>query len=111
MAVLRPCLGPLPGRACPDGSLTDRGRCPTCAAEHERLRGSRQARGYGADHERARRLLWARLPDLCGYGCGTWLEPAADWVAAHLVDGDPSAGWIAACRRCNERAKARGVSG
>ena len=31
--------------------------------------------------------------------------PEGDWVAAHVVDGDPSAGWLPSCRSCNERAK------
>ena len=33
---------------------------------------------------------------------------ASDLVAAHVVDGDPTAGWQASCRSCNERAKGRG---
>jgi hypothetical protein len=34
--------------------------------------------------------------------------PESRWVAAHVVDGDPSAGWVAAHAVCNERAKGRG---
>jgi hypothetical protein len=35
------------------------------------------------------------------------LTPEDDWVAAHRVDGDPSAGYMVSCRRDNERAKVR----
>jgi len=82
-------------------------RCPAC----ERRRPSRQARGYGAGHGRARAVLATTLPTPCAYGCGTVLRSAAEMVAAHVVDGDPTAGWVAACRFCNERAKRRGWGG
>ena len=41
----------------------------------------------------------------CACGCGAVLDAGSDWVAAHLVDGDPSAGWAAMCRSGNERMK------
>ena len=44
-------------------------------------------------------------PMACGYGCGAMFWPDGDWVAAHVVDGDPDAGWLVSCRSCNERAK------
>jgi hypothetical protein len=69
---------------------------------------SRQARGYGAAHERARASLAAMLPAPCACGCGAVLDVGSDWVAAHLVDGNPSAGWAAMCRSGNERMKRRG---
>lgn len=95
---LRPCLD------C--GQLTRSGsRCPAHARARDRARGSSGARGYGPDHQAARRALEQTLPAPCGYGCGQVLEPGSSWVAAHLVDGDPSAGWIASCRSCNELAK------
>jgi hypothetical protein len=65
-------------------------------------------RGYGSAHQGARRTLRDMLPGPCGYGCGTWLMPDGDWIAAHVVDGDPTAGWVASCRTCNERAKGSG---
>ena len=80
-------------------------RCVVC----ERRRPSRQARGYDAVHERARAVLATTLPTACAYGCGTVLRSAAEMVAAHVVDGDPTAGWVAACRSCNEHAKRREV--
>ena len=98
---MRPCIE----WACPN--LTERTRCSTHERERERRRGTPAARGYGRPHQAARRQLRDSLPDFCGYGCGTLLMPDGDWVAAHVVDGDASAGYIASCRTCNERAKRR----
>ena len=56
----------------------------------------------------SRALLLTLLPIPCAYGCGAVIVAASDLVAAHVVDGDPSAGWQASCRSCNERAKRRG---
>ena len=85
---------------CPEFAV-DRGRC-------ERHRRSTTGRGYGQEHQAARRALEATLPRFCAYGCGTWLTVGGRWVAAHVVDGDPSAGWVVACGPCNERAKRTG---
>ena len=71
-------------------------------------RGTRQQRGYGAVHVQARAMLRGTLPGPCGYGCGAWLEPDGTWVAAHVVDGDPSRGYIASCVSCNQRARRTG---
>lgn len=96
----RPCLEcgtPTEGTRCPTHRKAwDRGRRPTATR-----------RGYDRDHRAARAALRDGLPGLCGYGCGTLLFPDGDWVAAHRVDGQPEFGWLASCRRCNERAKAR----
>src|SRR6185369_12221439 len=93
------------GRVCSEPGCPefaeDRGRCRL----HRRTTGQR---GYGAEHQDARRSLEATLPRFCAYGCGTWLTAASSWVAAHVVDGDPSAGWAVACGPCNERAKRTG---
>ena len=89
-----------PGRAVPGG----RGRC-------ERCRRTTRERGYGVPHERARETLLATLPAPCGYGCGRLLLPDGDWAAAHRVDGNPAAGYLASCRTCNERAKGTGRGG
>jgi len=91
MKAMRPCLD------C--GRLSYRTRCPA----HPLIKTAQ--RGYGGDHQRARAGLQTMLPAPCAYGCGAWLTPSGDWVAAHVVDGDPSAGWVASCRSCNERAK------
>jgi hypothetical protein len=68
-------------------------------------------RHYGTAHQQARRYLAATLPAPCGYGCGTMLSPGDPWVAAHIIDRDPNAGWIVSCRGCNERAKVRWQGG
>ena len=78
-------------------------------------RPSRQARGYDAQHYAARAALVSQISDAggtvpCGYGCGTRVT-SDTMVAAHLVDGRPEMGWIAACRSCNERAKGGGSLG
>jgi hypothetical protein len=75
-------------------------RCPrpTCS--------SRDARGYGAAHRAARRALERTLPASCGY-CGRVIGTEEHWHAAHILDGDPTKGWIVACPACNEQAKRR----
>lgn len=39
--------------------------------------------------------------------CGNIIEPGQPFVAAHVVDGDPTSGWDVAHGLCNERAKDR----
>lgn len=89
----RPCL------AC--GAPTTGSRCPTCTTH----RPSAHARGYNTQHRQARAQLAELLPTPCGYGCGTILTPTNRWVAAHVHDNNPEAGWLAACPPCNENAK------
>ena len=107
MSLRRPCLGPGDGLPCPTDEYVPAGRCPSCTAARDRSRGSTTDRGYGASHPRARDELREQLPDFCGYGCGTWIEPGDRWVAAHRIDGDPEAGYLLSCPPCNERAKRR----
>ena len=95
----RPCLD------C--GALTKGTRCPPCTRAMSNARGSTAQRGYGGAHQAARAALLATLPAPCGYGCGATLTPSTPWVAAHVVDGDAQAGWMASCIVCNERAKRR----
>ena len=95
-------------RTCDNGHPPARVMSGTPCRECEHRRPSRQARGYDAAHQRARALLLTLLPVPCAYGCGAVIVAASDLVAAHVVDGDPSAGWQASCRSCNERAKRRG---
>ena len=97
-------------RTCDNGHPPARVRSGARCAACERRRPSPNARGYDAVHQAARRALLATLPAPCGYGCGTRVT-IQTMVAAHVVDGDPSAGWVAACRSCNERAKRRGWGG
>jgi len=88
-----PCLE----HRCPQPAV-HRGRCQI----HKR---TTTQRGYGPEHQAARRALALTLPMPCAYGCGTMLVHGDDWVAAHVVDGDPSSARVVSCRRCNERAK------
>lgn len=89
-------------------SVCSRPRCPELAVFRglcARHRLTTSERGYGAEHASARRQLAGTLPAPCAYGCGTVLYFHDPWVAAHVVDGDESAGWVAGCGPCNERAK------
>lgn len=75
-----------------------------------RARASASDRGYGADHQRARRglaaLLKARGSVPCGY-CGALIQHGQRWDAAHVIDGVPSAGYMIAHPVCNQRAKTK----
>ena len=92
--IVRPCV--IAG--CPNLARNGASRC--------RVHARRQARGYGAVHERARRAFVARLPLPCAY-CGELVRTPLELAAAHRTDGDPGAGWQPAHRVCNERAKVR----
>jgi hypothetical protein len=94
--VSRVCAEP----GCPAFAV-DRGRCPA-------HRQTTVERGYGKEHLGARHVLAGTLPRFCAYGCGTWLSAADPWVAAHVEDGDPTAGWVVGCVPCNQRAKRTG---
>lgn len=84
---------------CPEYAVVGgRGRCPS----HYR---TTSERGYDTTHVAARARLACTLPAPCAYGCGVTLRRGDPWVAAHVKDGVPQAGWVAGCLRCNERAK------
>lgn len=75
MAASRVC--PRPG--CPAIIPAGQRYCPTHAREYEARRGTRQARGYGADHDRRRRALVARInagETIRCIDCGVRLTPA-----------------------------------
>jgi hypothetical protein len=95
-------------RTCDNGHPPARVVSGTPCRECERRRPSRQARGYDAAHQAARRALLTTLPTPCAYGCGTVVRAPNEMVAAHVVDGQSAFGWMASCRSCNERAKGRG---
>jgi hypothetical protein len=102
--MLRPCLG-VPGQRRCLRLVNGRSRCAGCARTLDQRRGSKQERGYDAAHIRARASLATLLPADCAYGCGKLLVVGDAWVAAHVVDGDASAGWVVSCYSCNEKAK------
>jgi hypothetical protein len=100
-------------RVCPSGHRVRSGTpCSACSRAREASRPSRQARGYGAMHDAARRDIERMLPTSCLYARTDLACPGVvtqdDWVAAHVVDGHPEYGWGAAHRACNERAKGDG---
>jgi hypothetical protein len=99
--MLRGCIE----APCPN--LTTRVRCTLHERQRVARRGTRQQQGYGVDHQQAREALRATLPGPCAYGCGRYLTPDGVWNAAHVVDGDPSYGYVASCVSCNQRAKRR----
>lgn len=95
MPIIRACRQ----RGCRgDANTGRRGFC----ARHIR---STAERGYGRAHQSARDALARTLPAPCAYGCGVILRPGDRWVAAHVIDGDATAGRVAACLTCNQRAK------
>ena len=102
---MRPCAEP----GCP--TLVERGtrggRCPEHRREVERLRGSRQKRGYGLAHT-ALRARWARKVALgvveC-WRCGERLNPLEPWDLGHLDDRSGYGG--PECLPCNRSTAAR----
>jgi hypothetical protein len=91
---------------CPN--LVDRGRCPDCARDADRARGTRQQRGYDATHDRLR-ARWAPLVAAVRVHChaavcveqgGRLILPGQPWDLGHT---DDRAGWTgpehATCNR------------
>lgn len=81
----RACLGPRSGQGCPTGAVTDRPRCPACTRAKERTRGTRQERGYDAEHDVTRADYQSRMDDgetfRC-WRCGEPIDPA-HWTLGH----------------------------
>lgn len=71
---------------CPE--LTKARRCSTHASEYEQRRGTRQQRGYDAEHEATRRAL---LPDAYGTPCPLCGEHMYPHQALHLDHTTPLA--------------------
>ncbi|WP_374107425.1 endonuclease domain-containing protein [Nocardioides sp. cx-169] len=77
--TVRVCLEP----GCP--TLTRRTRCADHERAKDKARGTRQERGYGADHE-ARRAEWAPIVAQGGvqcWRCREVLDPALPWHLGH----------------------------
>jgi len=62
------------------------GACPVHARAREQRRGTATQRGYGARHQRWRKLVLARHPICCASGCGK-LATEADHVVALSLGG------------------------
>jgi hypothetical protein len=94
MSLRRACLGC--GRLARGGS-----RCWSCQRDHDRQRGSRQQRGYDAQHEALRRRLVAALDPWAP--CPRCQEPLGpDPALLDLMHNDDRTGWLGlGHRRCN----------
>lgn len=71
---------------CPN--IQTEGRCLEHRREHEKARGSRQARGYGAEHQRLRARIQSYLDAGVPYRCWRCTKPIdpANWTLGHCDD-------------------------
>jgi hypothetical protein len=101
MARLRVCAEP----GCPE--LSEGRRCPAHASERERARGTRQQRGYDAEHDRLR-ARWKPKVERCEVKCarcGQLILPGQTW---HLDHTDDRVGYLGPSHeRCNTSAGGR----
>ena len=90
-------------------ATTRKGRCPDCARAHDKARGTRQQRGYGADHDRTRRVLVTRLRNGDTLTCWRCGAPITDEHAMHVGhdDADRSITRGPECVTCNLTAAGR----
>jgi hypothetical protein len=108
MPAKRPC--PRPG--CPELIGKGERACPQHRAEVERVRGSKQARGYGPVHQAVRRR-WARVIAQRSVLCARCGEPITVGMAWHLDHRDDRTGYLGPSHAgCNVSAAAtRGGGG
>lgn len=86
MALARACLGC--GRLVRGAS-----RCPPCQRDRDRARGSRQARGYDATHDRLRGQLVAALDPAAP--CPRCTRPLGGEAALlDLMHNEDRSGWL-----------------
>jgi hypothetical protein len=87
-------------------------RCADCRSAHEQARGTRTARGYGPDHQAAKRQLQAEGHTHCTR-CHQPFTPANPMDTGHLVpirDGGTAADGVAPhCASCNRGWRATGL--
>lgn len=96
--ALRPCQTSGCGELVPAGTR----RCKDCAAKAERIRGTRQQRGYDARHDRTRARV-ART--VIGTPCARCGQPIQAGDAWHLDHNDDRTGYIGPSHaRCNTSA-------
>ena len=100
--------------SCPE--LTEARRCPTCAPQHERARGTRQQRGYDQAHDRLRERwrprVEAGLVDCHADPCIAPIRrilPGEEWHLDHTADRTGYRG--PAHARCNTSAGGRAAHG
>lgn len=105
-ALRKPCAQ----TACPELVPAGRRYCAEHAAQHERRRGTRSARGYGPKHDAVRERMRPVVESgtaLC-VRCGRPIAPDAEWAADH-DDVDRSRYRGPAHKRCNDAAGGRAV--
>lgn len=89
-----------------------KGRCPTCRSLHEKQRGTKKQRGYGAEFDAEKRKLKASRPTNCVH-CGSLFTPDNPMQAGHATairhGGTAAHGLLAHCRTCNEGWRATGL--
>lgn len=105
-AKVCPCTGcPAHPGSCP--AIVPGGRCGNCAREADAKRGRRQARGYGAGHDRLRRRLMPTVQQghtNCAR-CGQPIQPGEQWALDH---NDDRTGYLGPShKRCNNQAGGR----
>ena len=78
----RVCLEP----GCP--TLTQQSRCPAHRRDRERARGTRQARGYGSEHDQLRAEYQRRMDAGERFVCWRKGEPidTTNWTLGHCDD-------------------------
>ena len=79
---MKVCVEP----GCP--TLTPNTRCPDHARARDKARGTRQARGYDAQHDRER-AKWKRIIDKTGWPCARCpdrIQPGEDFHLDHTAD-------------------------
>lgn len=99
---MRVCLEP----GCP--RLVQSGRCPDHRARYEKARGTRQQRGYDAEHLAARAEWAPRVATgtVRCRRCRRLLDPREPWDLGH-PDADCIAPRAPECRPCNRATTGR----
>lgn len=98
---MRVCAEP----GCP--TLTTSTRCPSHTRAKDKARGTRQERGYGAEHK-AERKRWEPIVATGGvrcWRCEVLLDPKLPWDLGHKDDRSGYAG--PECVRCNRATAGR----
>ena len=96
--ALRPCQTP----DCPELVPAGTRRCRECTAKAERIRGTRQQRGYDATHDRARRRAARTVVGTPCARCGVPIKAGEAW---HYDHNDDRTGYLGPSHaRCNTSA-------
>ncbi len=87
---------------CPE--ITEARLCPTHQAEAERIRGSREARGYGHEHRALRKQFerYVEAGQVYCARCRELIKPGSQWALDH---SDDRTGYLGPShKRCNDSA-------